>query len=214
MTPKNGFAAEPAAVAGVVRYQVDPQRPWRQGRYYMKSPRAGHLAEAVVALRIGGNVPIDRNRQPRVLAMDQKDYHFTPETITLQAGDSVKFTNHDTGIHNVHAFGTVADFNIMLAPGQEHIQPFPRAGGIRGPVKIDCVFHGEMRSWIFVFRHPYFAMTGEDGSFRLGGVPPGEYDLDVAHPAGRLRTSRKVTVRPGETSKVEILLSPDDLVSG
>lgn len=208
----DGVAAEPGAVAGVVRYQTDTQRYWRQGRYYMKSPRAGHLAEAVVALRIGSGSRMDADRQPRILGINQKDYQFTPETVTLQAGDSVKFTNSDPGIHNVHAFGPVAEFNLTLVQGQEHIQAFPRAGGIRSPVNLDCVFHGEMRAWIFVFRHPHFALTGEDGAFLLNGVPPGEYDLDVAHPAGRLRRSRKVTVKPAEKNTIEIILSPDDLV--
>jgi hypothetical protein len=80
-------------------------------------------------------------------------------------------------------------------------------------VKIDCVFHGAMRAWIFVFRHPHFALTGTDGKFRFEGVPPGEYDLDVAHPAGRLGASRRVMVAAGRTTAVELALSPDDLTT-
>jgi len=210
--PVCGFAAEAGAISGVVRYQDDPQRPWRQWRYYMKSLRAGHLAEAVVALRVGAGGEIRHRREPQIRVIQQKDYQFTPETTVLLAGDSVKFTHGDPGIHNVHAFGPVAEFNIILVHGQEHVQPFPRAGGIRNPVKIDCVFHGEMRAWIFVFRHPYFALTGADGAFLLDGVPSGNYDLDVAHPAGRLRGNGKVTVKPGERTEIEIALSPDGLV--
>jgi hypothetical protein len=75
------------------------------------------------------------------------------------------------------------------------------------------VFHGAMRAWIFVFRHPHFFLTAEDGAFSLAAVPPGEYDLDVAHPAGKLRGTRKVTVKSGQQTAIEVVLSPDNLVN-
>ncbi len=56
-----------------------------------------------------------------------------------------------------------------------------------------------MRAWVFVFDHPWFQLTGPDGAFRLTNVPPGDYRLDVVHPAGELRSSQTITVKPDET---------------
>lgn len=50
----------------------------------------------------------------------------------------------------------------------------------------------------------------KDGGFRLADVPPGEYRLELSHPAGALHAAQTVRVRPGETVMVEFLLSPDD----
>ena len=92
------------------------------------------------------------------------------------------------------------------------MQTFERAVSIRRPVRLGCAYHSSMRAWIYVFDHPFYQLTGEDGRFRLAGVPPGEYRLEVAHPAGGLRWSQRVTIKPGESVKIDIRLSADDRV--
>jgi len=36
-----------------------------------------------------------------------------------------------------------------------------------------------MRSYIAVFKHPFFAVTGVDGHFDLRNLPPGEYTVEA-----------------------------------
>ncbi len=36
-----------------------------------------------------------------------------------------------------------------------------------------------MRSWVVVADHPFYTITGDDGEFTLGNVPPGQYTLVV-----------------------------------
>jgi hypothetical protein len=69
-----------------------------------------------------------------------------------------------------------------------------------------------MRAWIYVFDHPWFKVTERDGKFRFENVPAGEYDLGIIHPAGKLRLTKHIAVRPNENTSVEITLSPDDLI--
>ena len=40
-----------------------------------------------------------------------------------------------------------------------------------------------MRAWIYTPDNPYYAVVGENGSFRIGGVPPGKYTVKAWHPA-------------------------------
>ena len=203
-------AEQTGVIEGTVTYRSDTKRPWRYGRYYIKEAASGELAEAVVALRgkklSGSAAPTE----PASVTIDQKNFQFVPETVIVRVGDSVTFTNSDDAQHNVRASGRIADFNVTVGRGQSHTVTCDKAGGVKDPIEVGCIFHSSMRAWVFVFDHPYFQLTGEDGKFRLEGVPPGKYDLEMRHPAGELRWRQEVDVRAGETLPVDIAVSPDD----
>jgi len=195
-------------VEGTVTYQADAARPWRYARYYIKQPKTGELAEAVVALRAR---PIaDTRRESQTAVIDQQNFQFLPETVAIRRGDSVKFTNADSATHNVQSSSDIATFNANMAGGGEHIVRFERAGGIHQPAKVGCVFHSAMQAWIFVFDHPWYQLTPASGKFRLADVPPGAYELEMVHPAGSLRWRKRIEVKPGETLRIDIRVSPDD----
>jgi hypothetical protein len=55
-----------------------------------------------------------------------------------------------------------------------------------------------------VFKHPFFAVTGKDGSFDLRNLPPGEYSVKAWHE--KLGTvTQKITVTSGETQKIDLV---------
>ena len=210
-------AAPPSAtgiVEGTVRYQADPSRPWRYARYYVKRLSSGELAEAVVALRAirGASLrdPHPAARPPQTVVIDQKDFTFQPETVVLRRGDTVRFLNSDGAAHNVQASSEVASFNVTMPQGGTYAVTLDKAGGTRQPIQVGCVFHSAMRAWIFVFDHPFYQLTGSDGRFRLADVPPGEYELEVVHPAGALAARQRISLRPGQTLQLDIRLAPAD----
>jgi plastocyanin len=204
-------AIEPAntgTIEGTVTYRADNTRPWRYARYYIKQPKTGELAEAVIALR-AKPLP-DPQRQPQTVVIDQQNFQFTPETVAIRRGDSVKFTNADQATHNVQATTDIVSFNANMPGGGEHTVRFDRAGGVLQPVRIGCAFHSAMQAWVLVFDHPWYAVTTPSGKFRLADVPPGNYDLEMLHPAGSLRWRQRIEVKPNETLRIDIRVSPDD----
>src|SRR3546814_14640265 len=62
-----------------------------------------------------------------------------------------------------------------------------------------------MLAWIYVADSPYYALTGEDGSFSLTDVPPGDYTL-VTWQEHVEETEMPVTVKAGEIAEVTIEL--------
>lgn len=211
--PAEETPASTGVISGTVTYQPDPDRPWRYARYYVADRRTGALAEAVVALSGRSLRGLNPPEEPAVREMDQKDYRFDPETMVLRAGDSVRFTNGDPTVHNVRTQDGNRPFNVNIGSGAEHVQEFDRAGGLRRPIRIGCVLHSTMRAWIYVFDHPFYTLTEQDGAFRFEGVPPGEYTLQLTHPAGELAWSQDVTIEPGSDIHLDIELSPDNLTS-
>jgi hypothetical protein len=46
---------------------------------------------------------------------------------------------------------------------------------------VTCDTHVHMRGYVLAFDHPYFALSGPDGEFRISGVPAGTYRLTLWH---------------------------------
>lgn len=194
-------------IAGTVTYTADPEKPWRYQRYYVEGRKTGPLAEALVVLRGSPLRNWPAPAQPQTATVDQINFQFAPELLAIRAGDSVRFTNSDTTIHNVRSTASIAAFNINLQADDEYTHTFERAGDLRTPVTLGCVYHGGMRAWIYVFDHPFFAVTDESGTFRFENVPAGRYTLEMVHPAGQLRSTRPVTVSADKEQTIGIDVS-------
>jgi plastocyanin len=211
---RNKLNKRPGIIEGVVLYQPDPGRRWQQQTYYLRKPETGELAQAVVTLQAKGK-PMrhkDTGRPNKVVEMDQVNFRFVPDTISIQSGDFVEFKNSDEALHNVMNPTSSNPFNINLPrKGSRHLQKFETAGGLQNPLRISCLYHVAMRGWIFVFNHPYHQVTDTDGRFRLVNIPAGEYELALRHAAGNLEWSKTITIKAGRTSLFKIRLSPDNL---
>jgi hypothetical protein len=46
-------------------------------------------------------------------------------------------------------------------------------------IPVKCNVHPWMRAYIGVVSHPFFAVTGEDGTYTIKGLPAGTYTLEV-----------------------------------
>src|SRR5438876_185322 len=48
-------------------------------------------------------------------------------------------------------------------------------------VPLECNVHGWMQAYLGVLPHPFYAVTGADGSFTIKGLPPGTYTIEAWH---------------------------------
>lgn len=113
------------------------------------------------------------------VVLDQKDCRFLPRVVGVRAGQPVRVGNDDATLHNVRAESVAnPEFNVGLAPGKSVERTFARAERM---VRLHCHVHHWMTAWVGVVDHPYFAVTGADGRFRLAGVPAGRYGVEVWH---------------------------------
>jgi hypothetical protein len=112
--------------------------------------------------------------------LDQKGCIYQPHVLALQRGQALSVTNSDPLTHNVHPLPKVnPEWNKSQTPGAPAIDyQFPRQE-LMLPVK--CNIHPWMRSYISVVDHPFFAVTGTDGTFTIKGLPPGTYTVEAIH---------------------------------
>jgi len=65
-------------------------------------------------------------------------------------------------------------------------------------IPVKCNVHPWMRSYVSVFKHPYFSVSDQSGAFTIKGLPAGNYTVSAWHE--KLGTlSQQLTVGPGET---------------
>jgi plastocyanin len=133
--------------------------------------------------------------------IDQKACVFIPRILGVQVGQPLKFLNSDPMAHNVHGFAQNAKpWNISLS-----VKGTSRSVRVDKPeamIEIKCDIHPWMRAYVGVFDHPYFTLSGADGSFTLKNVPPGEYTVEAWHERFGTR-SQKITVGEKEARKIE-----------
>ena len=62
-----------------------------------------------------------------------------------------------------------------------------------------------MKAYIGVLKHPFFAVSGEDGSFTIAGVPAGTYTVAAWHEGGAAGTEKtmQVTVPANGSGKTD-----------
>ena len=115
------------------------------------------------------------------------------------AGSTIEAKNSDAVLHTTHLYGP-AEINISL-PLQGTTSS--RTLESTGIYSVKCDVHGWMQAYIRVDDHPYHAVTDARGNFRIEGVPPGTYTLELWHPM-----EQEVTIPETGHASIDIEYSP------
>jgi len=113
--------------------------------------------------------------------LDQKACVFVPHVTVVGVGQTMRFLNSDPIIHNIHTWPREnAPMSVsQLATGLG--RPIKRVFDTPDEIKVTCDVHKWMGAWIIVRDNPYYAITGEDGTFEITDIPPGTYTLVIWH---------------------------------
>ncbi len=144
------------------------------------SPTGG-VANTVVFLRnvTSGkamDLPVSRR------SLNQKSCRYEPHLLLVPLQATLTVKSSDPLLHTVHMSGS-ADYNLpFTAQGQE----ISRAMTRDGVVSLRCnAGHVWMNGEMIVAKHPYYAVTDENGNFELTDVPPGAYEIVAWHEGWR-----------------------------
>jgi plastocyanin len=137
--------------------------------------------------------------------MEQKGCMYEPHVLAMRAGQTLRVVNADKTTHNIHPMpANNREWNKAQIPGQPIEEKFAREE-VSIPVK--CNIHPWMHSYIAVFKHPFFTVTGKDGSFELKNLPPGEYTIEAWQE--KLGTmTQHVKIAQGENKKLDFTFKP------
>lgn len=165
-----GAVPEPEPWGGA---KNDECRSLREATLARVRAQGGKLADVFVYVSAG--LPEGTYDVPKTpVVLDQKNCEFTPRVFGLVAGQALRLGNNDAFLHNVSS----PEFNQAFLRGATRDVALESPGVV---TTIKCDVHPWMRAYAGVVEHPFFAVTGEDGSFEIGTLPDGELTIAAWH---------------------------------
>jgi plastocyanin len=160
--------------------------------------RGGGLKNVVVRITEGA----DGHTEPpaTIATLDQTACMYRPRVQAIVAGQMISIRNGDQTLHNVHGYkGPSTLFNQAEIPG---LPPIARKLGEPGDVlKFKCDVHPWMTGYVVVSGNPFFAVSDDNGQFRIGDVPAGKYTLTAWHERYGTKTT-EITVAADKPTEV------------
>ncbi|MFN2533087.1 MAG: carboxypeptidase regulatory-like domain-containing protein [Pyrinomonadaceae bacterium] len=159
----------------------------------------GKLANAFVYIKDGtlsDNTKISEytwGTPTSAVTLDQNGCHYRPHVLGIQTNQKLTITNSDPTTHNIHPTPAVnQEWNQSQTSGAAPIEKSFNRAEVLVPVK--CNQHPWMKSYIGVLKHPLFAVSSEEGTFTIKGVPPGTYTVAAWHEGGVKGTEKTMQV--------------------
>ena len=161
--------ADPICVANS---EIAPQKEW-----LILDENKG-VKNALIFITEGLNIDYSPPEEPVVI--DQKGCIYSPHVVGIMAGQQLDILNNDGTLHNIHALPKVnKEFNNAMPRTKKKLSvkfEYPEA-----PFKVKCDVHPWMGAYIGVFDHPCFSVSGDDGTYVISDLKPGEYVIEAWH---------------------------------
>jgi hypothetical protein len=156
--------------------EINPKPKFRQ-----VLATGGKLANVFVYVKHGSVLDSYTFETPTTEAiLEHKKCHYSPHLLGIQTGQPLRIVNSDPTVHNTHPSPkSNQEWNMSQPPGGTPIvKTFERAEQF---IPFRCNIHPWQKAWVGVFAHPFFAITGKDGSYKIEGLPPGDYTIVAWH---------------------------------
>jgi plastocyanin len=163
------------------------------------------LVNAFVYIKEGDGLNAYRFQVPESeVVLEHKGCQYSPRVLGIRVGQRLSIVNADPTTHNTHAVPkNNPEWNQSQPPaGPPFLKTFTRAE-LLIPLKDNQ--HPWERSYISVMRHPFFAVSDEQGNYEIRGLPPGTYQLVIWHEVlGEQEI--ELTLKPNESQRLDVLV--------
>lgn len=127
-----------------------------------------------------------------------------PRVQAVGVGTAVNVINDDKVLHKLVFTKLGTNDTVLVTPffNSGEIVATERLAKAAGIIEVKCAQHAWERGFIAVFDHPYFAVTEDDGSFKIDSLAPGSYKLMIWREGEAKPTEQQVQITAGGTASV------------
>ncbi len=111
--------------------------------------------------------------------LDQKDCNFEPHVLIVRQNSPFFVANSDPMAHDVRTFDEAKMlYRFEMDAFDKPVEQKSEAPGV---YVIRCGLHKWMHAFVVSAKHPFYAVSNEQGEFELRGVPEGTHKLRIWH---------------------------------
>lgn len=142
-----------------------------------------------------------------VVVFERKGCQMVPRVFGIQTGQVLRIVNYEGTAHNTQArLMRNPELKLTQQPGAAPDER--RFEQPESPIRITDEAHPWERAYIGVFPHPFFAVSGRDGSYSIRGLPPGRYTVEAWHEKLGTKTA-EVSVGAKGSERLDLAFAVD-----
>lgn len=137
-----------------------------------------------------------------------KRCRFDPRIIAIVSRSTINILSRDRAEHETRFYreGSADPVEEVHTFDAGQVVPSEKIASVPGIVEVRCTRHPWARAYIAVFDHPYFAVTDEQGAFKIDGLPPGTYNVKVWHERLLNPVEQRVVLGAGGSARLDLSL--------
>jgi len=133
---------------------------------------------------------------------DQQNCRYATHVLAFRTGQDVNISNSDPFSHNIHPIPkTNREWNRIQPAGTP---PFSYSYDKEEFIPVKCNIHAWMQAYFVVLNTGHFAVTGQDGEFRLPELRPGKYTVTAWHETYGTQ-SQDISITGGESRAINFV---------
>jgi len=188
----------------------------KEGKYLISGSRIENVVVWIEGIEKGKALP------KKSVDVSIKNCRAVPHVNIGFVGGEYVFKNDDRILHTIQSkLGLAYQKKVSSRPLEDGASIYnlalPKTGlEVRKPIKkwhrytentgfiqVRSNTHNWIRGYIYIFDHPYAAVTDASGAFVMEGLPAGEYTLKAWHEVFGTKEKR-ITVKSGESMEIKI----------
>jgi hypothetical protein len=141
----------------------------------------GKLANVVVYARSGDSLSTYSFERPSTkVILEHKACQYVPRVLGMLPEQTLKILNSDPTTHNTHPTPkNNREWNQSQPPGGDPIEQHFPLPELFIPIRDNQ--HPWEKAYVGVFSHPFFSVSATDGTYKITGLPAGQYTIVAWH---------------------------------